>query len=104
MAETASSTRRVTSAPSRRAVAKAARSTTVPSPEDLDLVKDDALLQLRIGRSAHYYAVFVAIALLFDAFLVLFVQPTVGGAVPSRFRNLAFLAPPLFAGLFLAVF
>ncbi|MCI4327880.1 MAG: hypothetical protein L3K16_09705 [Thermoplasmata archaeon] len=84
--------------------ARPARSTTVPSSEDLDLVKDDALLQLRIGRSAHYYAVIVAIALLLDAFVVLFVQPNLAGNVPSRLRNLSFLVFPLFAGLFLAVF
>ncbi|HKV90714.1 MAG TPA: hypothetical protein VJQ43_05920, partial [Thermoplasmata archaeon] len=105
MAETASSNRRVSaSGAAKRASGKATRSTTVPSAEDLDLVKDDALLQLRIGRSAHYYAVVVGVALLLDAFLVLFLQPTISGAEPSRLRNLAFLVFPLFAGLFLSVF
>jgi KaiC/GvpD/RAD55 family RecA-like ATPase len=100
VADTASSTRRVTTTPA----ATPSRSTTVPTSEDLDLVKDDALLQLRIGRSAHYYAVFVAIALLLDAFLVLFLRPSLSGVVPSRFWNLSYLIFPLFAGLFLAVF
>ncbi len=108
MADTASSTRRVVASPVRAAnaspAARPSRSTTVPTPQDLDLVKDDALLQLRIGRSAHYYAVFVAIALLLDGFLVLFLRPTLMGVVSSRFWNLSFLLFPLFAGLFLAVF
>lgn len=80
------------------------RSTTVPTPEDLDLVKDDALLQLRIGRSAHYYTVFVAMALLLDAFVVLFLVPSLGSAIPVRFAHLVGLIFPLFGGLFLAVF
>ncbi|HEV8050577.1 MAG TPA: hypothetical protein VGP88_08295, partial [Thermoplasmata archaeon] len=108
MADSASATRRVTagrpSAAKPTLAARPSRSTTVPTSEDLDLVKDDALLQLRIGRSAHYYAVFVAIALLLDAFLVLFLQPTLSGTVTSRLGHLAFLTFPLFAGLFLAVF
>ncbi|HXQ93890.1 MAG TPA: ATPase domain-containing protein [Thermoplasmata archaeon] len=108
MADSASATRRVTASRASAAkptlAARPSRSTTVPTSEDLDLVKDDALLQLRIGRSAHYYAVFVAIALVLDASVVLFVQPTISGIVPSRIRNLSFLIFPLFAGLFLAVF
>jgi KaiC/GvpD/RAD55 family RecA-like ATPase len=81
-----------------------ARSTTVPTSADLDLVKDDALLQLRIGRSAHYYTVIAAIVLLFDSFVVLVLQPNFSGSLPSRLQNLSFLMFPLFAGLFLAVF
>ncbi|MCI4324292.1 MAG: hypothetical protein L3K00_00155 [Thermoplasmata archaeon] len=81
-----------------------ARSTTVPTSADLDLVKDDALLQLRIGRSAHYYTVIAAIVLLFDMVLVLVLQPNLSGALPSRLQDLTFLMFPLFAGLFLAVF
>jgi KaiC/GvpD/RAD55 family RecA-like ATPase len=81
-----------------------ARSTTVPTSADLDLVKDDALLQLRIGRSAHYYTVIAAIVLLFDMALVLVLQPNLSGALPSRLQDLTFLMFPLFAGLFLAVF
>lgn len=74
----------------------------VPTTEDLDLAKEDALLQLRIGRSAHYYTILVALALLFDAALVLFFPPNAAGA--SNFRQTYFVLFPLVGGVFLALF
>ncbi|MFZ0892071.1 MAG: ATPase domain-containing protein [Thermoplasmata archaeon] len=80
------------------------RSVTVPSPEDLELAKNDALLQLRIGRSAHYYTVVVSAALVFDALLVLYFQPDVSYLAPTALKNLFFLLLPLGAGLYLSFF
>jgi KaiC/GvpD/RAD55 family RecA-like ATPase len=74
----------------------------VPTTADLDLAKEDALLQLRIGRSAHYYTILVALALLFDAGLVLFFPPNAAGA--SGFRQSYFVLFPLVGGIFLALF
>lgn len=79
-------------------------SVTTPTAEDLELAKDDALLQLRIGRSAHYYTVIVSALLLVDGFLVLFFQPNLSGFEPRAIRSTFFLIFPLFAGLYLAVF
>ncbi len=74
-----------------------------PSPEDLDLAREDALLQLRIGRSAHYYAVLVSATLALDGILVLFFPPSLAGRSWS-FSNLYFLFPIVAAGLFLSIF
>ncbi len=46
-----------------------------PSPAELERARQDALIQLKIGRSAHYYTVAVSVALFVDALLVLFVEP-----------------------------
>jgi hypothetical protein len=77
---------------------------TVPSAKDLDIAKEDALLQLKIGRGAHYYIVLASAALFVDGFLVLFVQPSLGGLAPSTFRTLYFLVPPLVGGVYLSFF
>ncbi len=86
-------------APSGRAIA------AVP-PEEMDLAKRDALLQLRIGRSAHFYAILVSAFLALDGVLLLAIQP-----IPSLtssdhgFAALGatfFLLIPLAAGLMIA--
>jgi KaiC/GvpD/RAD55 family RecA-like ATPase len=76
----------------------------VPTPEDLEVAKGDALLQLRIGRSAHYYALLASAALVFDGLLVWIVQPDLNSVEPVVFQKLFFLAFPLLGGLYLAVF
>ena len=85
----------------------ATRAVTVPAPEDLELAKDDALLQLKIGRSAHLYTVLVSAALALDGILLLFFfrsLPTLGSgeygaaAVGTTF----YLLIPLLAGLALS--
>lgn len=76
----------------------------VPTEEDLDVAKSDALLQLRIGRSAHYYTILVAMALLFDAALVLYIQPNITSIEPAQIRSVFFLVFPLIGGLGLALF
>ncbi len=76
----------------------------VPSEEDLELARSDALLQLRIGRSAHYYSILVAMALLFDAALVLYIQPNITSVEPAQIRSVFFLLFPLIGGIFLALF
>ena len=75
----------------------------MPTPQDLDLARDDALLQLRIGRSAHYYTILVAAALLFDAFLVLYLPPS-SAYGPTALRRLYFLLFPLLGGVALSGF
>jgi len=90
-------------APSKRA-ASTPPSVRVPTEEDLDLAKNDALLQLRIGRSAHYYSILVAVALLFDAGLVLYLEPNLLGIGSAQLRSVFFLLFPLIGGVFLAAF
>jgi KaiC/GvpD/RAD55 family RecA-like ATPase len=76
-----------------------------PSASDLDIAKTDALLQLQIGRTAHYYCVAIFVALLVDGFLVLFFPPNLFAAIPRlQLRSLYFLAFPLVAGLYLSLF
>lgn len=96
-----------TSAPAKkrtRSTGPPPRSVVVPTPDDLEVAKSDALLQLRIGRSAHYYSVVVSAALLFDGFLVLFLQPDLSLIASSRVEALTFLVFPLLSGLVLAAF
>ncbi len=86
----------------------ATRSVTVPGPEDLEMAKDDALLQLRIGRSAHLYTVVVSAALAFDAVLLLFFYPNLPTLTSSQsgFAALGttfFLLIPVAAGVAIAV-
>jgi KaiC/GvpD/RAD55 family RecA-like ATPase len=88
--------------PAKRAP-KPTRTVTAPTPEDLDLAKEDALLQLRIGRAAHYYTVLVSAALLLDGALVLLFPPPLT-ANSVLFANQFFLLIPIFSGLFLAIF
>ena len=76
----------------------------VPTEEDLELAKTDALLQLRIGRSAHYYTILVAVALLFDSALALYIQPNITAIEPAQIRSVFFLIFPLIGGVFLAAF
>jgi len=86
------------------APAPGTRAVTVPAPEDLELAKEDALLQLRIGRAAHFYAILVSAALALDGILILFFftsLPTLGSgefgfaAIASTF----YLLFPLGAGV-----
>jgi KaiC/GvpD/RAD55 family RecA-like ATPase len=88
----------------RGATATSTRRVVVPSPQDLEMAKEDALLQLKIGRSAHYYIVLVSAALFLDGALVLFVQPALTGFAPTAFRSLFFLVPPLVGGVYLSFF
>jgi KaiC/GvpD/RAD55 family RecA-like ATPase len=88
--------------------APATRSVTVPSPEDLEHAADDALLQLRIGRGAHLYAVFVSAALALDGALLLFFFPTLptlatGTTGAAALGDSFYLLLPVIAGLAVAV-
>lgn len=79
------------------------RPVTAPTPEDLDLAKEDALLQLRIGRASHYYTVLVSVALMIDAgFVLAFPPPLRAGSF--AFANLFFLLIPIGSGVFLSIF
>jgi len=87
--------------------APATRAVTVPAPEDLELAKDDALLQLRIGRSAHFYTVLVSAALALDGILVLFFYRTLPTLSSGEFGAPAigstfYLLFPLAAGVALS--
>lgn len=91
-----------------RPPAPATRSVTVPAPEDLELAKDDALLQLRIGRGAHLYAVFVSAALALDGVLLLFLYPSLpslasGSTGATAFSESFFLLLPVLAALAVSV-
>ena len=87
--------------------APATRAVTVPAPEDLELAQSDALLQLRIGRTAHFYTVVASALLALAGVLILLFPntlPSIGSgatgtaAVVSSFTLLF----PLAAGLVLA--
>lgn len=89
-----------------RAVAKGpgAHGVRVPTEHDLEIAKDDALFQLRIGQSAHYYTIVVAALLLVDIALVLFFQPDLEAVAPAQLRSTFFLLFPLIGGIYLAFF
>lgn len=80
---------------------------TVPQAEDLKHAEKDALLQLRIGRSAHLYAIFASTALAVDGFLLLFFYPQLpafasGDRGAVALEHTFFLVFPLIAGLAVA--
>ncbi|MGA7924021.1 MAG: ATPase domain-containing protein, partial [Thermoplasmata archaeon] len=77
---------------------------TVPSAQDLEIAKQDALLQLKIGRSAHYYIVLVSAALLIDGFMVLFLAPTQFGSGAVTIRDLYYVILPMVGGVYLSFF
>lgn len=87
------------SAPTSGAVSQAPASL---SSRDLERAREEALFQLRIGRSAHYSAVAVAGLLLVDALLVLFFPPNLAYGRPIELRDGYFLLLPVVAGLYLA--
>jgi KaiC/GvpD/RAD55 family RecA-like ATPase len=98
--------------PGGAAIPSAAKSTSgrkvmVPMPEDLELAKEDALLQLRIARSAHLYAVLISAALALDGIIVLLFTPTLPTLPPSAhglaaLNDTAFLLIPIAAGVAIA--
>ncbi len=73
------------------------------TPKDIDHAQKDALLQLSIGRGAHYYSVGIAAALLLDTALVLVFPPAFSGASSRDLSSLYFLLLPLVGGLYLAL-
>ena len=84
-------------------VPRVGRPVRVPSKEDLELAHHDALLQLKIGRSATLYTLALAGALLFDGFLVLYLQPNVRHLAPHDLRSAFFLIFPVGGALYLSV-
>jgi KaiC/GvpD/RAD55 family RecA-like ATPase len=87
--------------------APATRAVTVPAPEDLEHAKNDALLQLKIGRSAHVYTVLASAALALDGVLILFffsTLPTLGAGETGMAALAAtfYLLIPLIAGVLLS--
>ena len=88
--------------------APATRAVTVPGPEDLELAKEDALLQLRIGRSAHLYTIVASALLALDGVLLLLFYPTLpklasGNVGPRAVADSFYLLIPLAAGVALSV-
>ena len=88
--------------PKGKAAAPAPRSVTVPAPEDLEHAKDDALLQLRIGRFTHLYTVVISAALALDGILLLYFQPHLGVLAPGSWRTSFYLLFPIGAGVMIA--
>ncbi len=82
--------------------APAPRSVTVPAPEDLEHAKEDALLQLRIGRYTHLYTVVISAALALDGILLLYFQPQLGHLVPGSWRTSFYLLFPIGAGVMIS--
>jgi KaiC len=94
--------------PASKAPVSTSRSVTVPQPEDMEHAKEDALLQLRIGRSAHLYAVLISAALALDGMLILLLDPNLP-SLPSSASGLTalndsiFLLIPIAAGLTISI-
>ncbi len=88
------------------AAAARSRSVTVPSKEDFDHAKNDALLQLQIGRSAHLYTILVSAGLALDGILILLFYPQLpklGSTTGAHaLLNSFYLVIPLLAGLAIA--
>jgi KaiC/GvpD/RAD55 family RecA-like ATPase/uncharacterized protein (DUF3084 family) len=85
-----------------KAPVAATRAVTVPAPEDLEHAKDDALLQLRIGRYAHFYTVVISAALALNGILLLYVQPNLHSFPPGGWAIDVYLLLPIGAGVVLA--
>ncbi len=88
--------------------ASGTRSVTVPGPEDLAHASEDALLQLRIGRSAHLYTVLISAALALDGILVLLFESNLPSLSPSDMglaavHDTGFLLVPVAAGVGIAL-
>ncbi len=94
---------RATPGPSDTATAPATtpRAPVRPSPAEMERARQDALIQLKIGRSAHYYSVGVSVALLIDALLVLYLQPGLRVA-PPLLKTLFPVIFPLIGGVYLS--
>lgn len=95
-------------ASSKAAPARSSPGATVARKEDLDMAKEDALLQLKVGRSAHLYAVGVSAALALDGLLLLFLFPRLPTLPPDATRLAAFdptffFLLPALAGLAIAL-
>ncbi|MCI4336181.1 MAG: hypothetical protein L3K17_03165 [Thermoplasmata archaeon] len=75
----------------------------MPTADDLEVAREDALLQLKIGRTAHYYSVIVSAALAVDGFLVLFLQPNLVSSASGHLASNFFLAFLIGGGLYLAL-
>ncbi|MHB8352564.1 MAG: RAD55 family ATPase [Thermoplasmata archaeon] len=79
-----------------------ARSETIPTEKDLDQAREDSLLQLRIGRTAHYYTVVLYLLFLADGYAIVAVDPYTA--------QLPYLGPvyvllaPVFGALLVAFF
>ncbi len=85
-----------------KAPVAATRAVTVPAPEDLEHAKDDALLQLRIGRYTHFYTVVISAALALDGILLLYFQPSLGSLAPGSWRTSFYLLFPIGAGVMIS--
>ncbi len=88
---------------SRSSAPRASRRVTVPTADELEVAREDALLQLKIGRSAHYYSVLVSLALFFAGFLVLFLRPSLATSDSAVVQSNFFLAFTVISGLYLAL-
>ncbi len=85
-----------------KAPVAATRSVTVPAPEDLEHAKDDALLQLRIGRYTHFYTVVISAALALDGFLLLYINPKLDSLAPGSWGTASYLLLPIGAGVMIS--
>lgn len=81
---------------------RTARRLMVPTADDLEMAREDALLQLKIGRTAHYYAVLVSVAVAVAGFLVLFLQPTLSASASGSLSSNFFLAFLIAGGIYLS--
>jgi KaiC/GvpD/RAD55 family RecA-like ATPase len=81
---------------------RSARSDTVPTEHDLAQAREDSLLQLRIGRTAHYYSMILFALFFLDAALLLVLDPF--GQSSTTLEGLYYLGFPLAGALLLAFF
>lgn len=84
------------------AITRAARSEHIPTEHDLKQAREDSLLQLRIGRSANYYAIVLLGLLFVGGFLIVVFNPY-ASSLPM-FGSLYFLLFPIAGALILSFF
>lgn len=82
---------------------RTARRLMVPTADDLEMAREDALLQLKIGRTAHYYALLVSAAVALAGLLVLFLQPSLSSSASGHLSSNFFLAFVIGGGIYLSV-
>ncbi|MGI0150837.1 MAG: hypothetical protein ACREC5_02745, partial [Thermoplasmata archaeon] len=74
----------------------------VPTEHDLKQAREDSLLQLRIGRSSHYYTMILFVLFLADGYAILLLNPYASGR--PLLASLYVLLPPVAGALLVALF
>jgi hypothetical protein len=102
MVDTSRAADRPKKSPKSGAGGRAVRSEALPTAHDLAQAKEDSLLQLQIGRTAHYYTLALFAVLFADGLLLVYLNPF--GPNLSLFGSLFYLVFPLAGAILLTGF